>query len=81
MAVSITLAGKVALVTGGGRGIGKAITERLVEAGADVAIASRKLDVLEATAAEIAAQGGAERGRVLPIECHVGRAEDIDTSL
>ncbi|MBC8072739.1 MAG: SDR family oxidoreductase [Deltaproteobacteria bacterium] len=77
MAVSISLEGKVALVTGGGRGIGKAITQRLVEAGAHVAIASRKQDVLEATARELA--GGP--GRVLPIECHVGRADDLDRAV
>ncbi|HWB80216.1 MAG TPA: SDR family oxidoreductase [Nannocystaceae bacterium] len=81
MAVSISLSGKVALVTGGGRGIGRAITERLVEAGADVAIASRKLDVLEAAAAEIRAQPGEGRGRVLPIECHVGKPEDIERAV
>ena len=43
MSASISLQGKVALVTGGGRGIGKAITQRLAAAGADVVIASRKL--------------------------------------
>lgn len=74
MALSLSLAGKVVIVTGGGRGIGKAITERLVEAGANVAIASRKLDVLEQTAAELAHHSG----RVLPIECNVGRAEDLE---
>jgi NAD(P)-dependent dehydrogenase (short-subunit alcohol dehydrogenase family) len=74
MALTLSLAGKVAIVTGGGRGIGKAIAERLVEAGANVAIASRKLDVLEATAKELAHHPG----RVLPIECNVGRAEDLD---
>jgi dehydrogenase/reductase SDR family member 4 len=81
MAISISLRGKVALVTGGGRGIGKAITERLVEAGADVAIASRKLDVLEATARELADAAQPGWGRVLPIECHVGRAEDLERAV
>lgn len=69
------LAGKVALVTGGGRGIGKAITQRLAEAGADVVIASRKLENLEATAKEFASLPG----RVVPIACHVGRADQIES--
>jgi dehydrogenase/reductase SDR family member 4 len=65
---------KVALVTGGGRGIGKAIAHRLVEAGARVVIASRKRENLEATAAELAALPG----RVVPIECHVGRKDQLE---
>ena len=71
----INLAGKVALVTGGGRGIGKAITQRLAQAGANVVIASRKLENLEATAREFASLPG----RVVPMACHVGRADQIET--
>jgi dehydrogenase/reductase SDR family member 4 len=77
MAVSISLEGKVAIVTGGGRGIGRAITHRLAEAGADVVIASRKLDVLEATAQDFADLPG----RVVPVQCHVGRGTDIEQLL
>ena len=65
---------KVALVTGGGRGIGKAITKRLAAAGVKVVIASRKLENLEATAREFALLPG----KVIPIACHVGRADQIE---
>jgi dehydrogenase/reductase SDR family member 4 len=64
----------VAIVTGGGRGIGKAITRRLAEAGAGVVIASRKLENLQATAAEFADLPG----KVVPVACHVGRADQLE---
>jgi Dehydrogenases with different specificities (related to short-chain alcohol dehydrogenases) len=66
--------GKVAVVTGGGRGIGKAIARRLAEAGANVVIASRKLEKLHETAKEFASLSG----RTIPIACHVGRTAEID---
>ena len=47
------LTGKVAVVTGGSRGIGRAVAEGLATAGADVVIASRKLDNCQTAAAEI----------------------------
>src|SRR5262249_31595356 len=71
---TISLAGKVALVTGGGRGIGKAITRCLAEAGAGIVIASRKLENLQATAAEFADLPG----KVVPIACHVGRLDELE---
>ena len=74
MSSGLSLKGKVALVTGGGRGIGRAIARRLAEAGAGVVIASRKLENLEATAREFASLPG----RIIPIACHVGRSSEIE---
>lgn len=69
------LGGKVALVTGGGRGIGRFIATGLAEAGADIVIASRKMEKLEAAAREIAGETGA---KVLPVACDMAKQADID---
>lgn len=74
MSGQIDLQGKVAIVTGGGRGIGKAIAGRLAQAGANVVIASRKLENLHATAQEF----GSYPGRVVPLACHVGRPDQLE---
>ena len=71
---NLVLEGKTALVTGGGRGIGKAIARRLAEAGANVVIASRKMENLEATAREFAGLGG----KTVPIACHAGKLDQLE---
>jgi len=72
--MDFSLEGKVALVTGGSRGIGKAAALGLARAGADVVVASRKLPDLEKVAEEIRGLGR----KSLAVEVHVGRVEQID---
>ena len=68
------LTGKVALVTGAGRGIGRSMAVTLASAGADVALTSRTLSDLEAAAAEVESHG--RRALVLPAD--VTQAEQVD---
>ncbi|MGE8214418.1 MAG: glucose 1-dehydrogenase [Stenotrophomonas sp.] len=67
------LSGKVAIVTGGGNGIGRASAMMLAAYGAAVAIADLKLAVAEKVAAEIVAAGG----KALALECNVLKDEDL----
>src|SRR6201985_2820749 len=60
------LTGKVAIVTGSSRGIGRAIAFRMAEHGAKVVISSRKMDACEATAGEINAECGGARAIAVP---------------
>ena len=62
------LKGKTIIVTGGGTGLGKSMTRYFLQLGANVAIASRKLDVIQATAAELKAETG---GNIIGLACDV----------
>jgi 3-oxoacyl-[acyl-carrier protein] reductase len=75
MALYPDLAGRVALVTGGGRGIGKAIALTLAEAGADVAVNYReRADDAQATAEQIRHLGR----RAAPVRADVARAAEVE---
>jgi NAD(P)-dependent dehydrogenase (short-subunit alcohol dehydrogenase family) len=68
------LNGKIAIVTGASRGIGRAIAETFAREGARVVICGRKQETLDEAAREIGSS-------VKPIACHVGRADQIENML
>lgn len=69
------LTGKVAIITGATRGIGKAIAARMAEHGAKVVISSRKADACNAVADEINAAGGQSVAQ----PCNISELADLDT--
>jgi NAD(P)-dependent dehydrogenase (short-subunit alcohol dehydrogenase family) len=73
--VDLQLSGKRAVVTGGSRGIGKAIARQLAEEGVDVVIAARGQEQLDATAAEIAKATGR---RIIPIVADMGDDASVE---
>ena len=67
------LAGKVAVVTGSSRGIGRAIAERMAEHGARVVVSSRSAEACEPVAETIRVRGG----EAVVVPCHIGRKEEL----
>ncbi|OXA85012.1 SDR family oxidoreductase [Flavobacterium hercynium] len=72
------LKGKVIVVTGGGSGLGKAMTKYFLELGANVAITSRDLEKLKSTATELETETG---GKCLPLQCDVRHYEEVENML
>jgi NAD(P)-dependent dehydrogenase (short-subunit alcohol dehydrogenase family) len=68
------LTGKVAIVTGGGKGIGRQLAEGLAELGGDLVLCARKAERCEAAAAELSAAHGV---RALGLRCDVSDAEEV----
>ena len=66
---------KVAIVTGGGSGLGRAMTKYFLQLGAKVVITSRNLEKLQATAKELAEETGA---KVLCVSCDVRNWEEVE---
>ncbi|MEN9337237.1 MAG: putative 2,4-dienoyl-CoA reductase, partial [Bacteroidota bacterium] len=72
------LEGKTIVITGGGSGLGKAMTKYFMELGAHVAITSRDLEKLKTTAAELEAETG---GKCLPLACDVRHYDQVEAML
>jgi len=79
------LSGKTIIVTGGGTGLGRAMSTYFLKLGANVVITSRKMDVLEKTAAEMQEEASADgrevKAKVLPVQCDVRKPEEVDEVL
>ena len=75
------LAGKVAIVTGASKGIGAAIAARFAAEGAHVALCARSAEALEATAAEIRANGGSASATALDVGDHGALASFVKATI
>jgi short-subunit dehydrogenase len=77
-AMDLGLHGKHAIVTGGSRGIGKAITRELAREGVDVAVVARNQSDLEATARELEAE---TNRRIIPLAADVTCKEQVERAV
>ena len=77
MAGLFDLTGKVALITGSSKGIGRAIAEEMARHGAQVVISSRKADVCQEVADGINAELAGQVGGAVSIPAHVGHKEEL----
>ena len=82
--MDISLAGRTAIITGGSKGLGRAIATEFVASGADVMICARGREALEETVATIGTQsagqtgfGNNTRGRIKGVVADVGKSKDI----
>jgi NAD(P)-dependent dehydrogenase (short-subunit alcohol dehydrogenase family) len=79
------LSGKTIIVTGGGTGLGRAMSTYFLKLGANVVITSRKMDVLEKTAGEMqeeaSANGRELKSKVLAVQCDVRKPEEVEEVL
>jgi len=75
MSDRFSLSGRNAIITGGTRGIGLAIAQGFLEAGANVTLCSRKQESVDGALAELADY----RDNVLGVTCHVGKTEDLES--
>jgi NAD(P)-dependent dehydrogenase (short-subunit alcohol dehydrogenase family) len=79
------LSGKTIIVTGGGTGLGRAMSTYFLKLGANVVITSRKMDVLEKTAGEMQEEASANdrelKSKVLAVQCDVRKPEEVDEVL
>lgn len=73
-----SLSGKIIIVTGGGTGLGRSMVKSFLQLGAKVAITSRKMDVLQKAATELAEE---TKGEVLPVKCDIRNYEEVEAMM